>query len=59
MGVALSTGAFKAMIRDSQGLNLPDEDCGQGRPRLDRVGINAHSATAGIHTTVGSKVPAE
>jgi Asp-tRNA(Asn)/Glu-tRNA(Gln) amidotransferase A subunit family amidase len=57
--MALSTDAFKAMIRDYDGLNLSDADYGRGRPALDRVGIKAHSAMAGIHTSVGSEVPAK
>jgi hypothetical protein len=57
--MAQSTDVFKAMIRDYDGSNLSDEDCGRGRPQLDRVGIDPHNATVGIHTTVGSKVPAE
>ena len=57
--MARATDAFKARIRDDHGLNLSDTDYGRGRPALGCVGINTHSATAGIHTTVGSKVPAE
>ena len=57
--MALSTDAFKAMSRDYHGLNLSDADYRRGRPALDRFRIKAHSAMAGIHTSVGSKVPAE
>jgi hypothetical protein len=57
--MAQSTDVFKAMIRDYAGSNLSDQDCGRGQPQLDRVGIDPHDATVGIHTAVGSKVPAQ